>query len=78
MPESKAVSVGPGHTTFTVMPCRAGSRAKVLDNATRPPLQALKGFSTNDLTHTLHYLLKLPDNMKKLNGNGEFESGDAG
>jgi DNA-binding MarR family transcriptional regulator len=28
--------------------------------------QALAGFSTNDLTHTLHYLLKLLDNMKRL------------
>jgi DNA-binding MarR family transcriptional regulator len=28
--------------------------------------QALDGFSTNDLTHTLHYLLKLLDNMKRL------------
>lgn len=28
--------------------------------------QALNGFSTNDLTHTLHYLLKLLDNMKRL------------
>ncbi len=30
--------------------------------------QALDGFSTNDLTHTLHYLLKLLDNMKQLDG----------
>jgi len=30
--------------------------------------QALAGFSTNDLTHTLHYLLKLLDNMKRLDG----------
>ena len=30
--------------------------------------QALDGFSTNDLTHTLHYLLKLLDNMKRLDG----------
>ena len=29
---------------------------------------ALDGFSTNDLTHTLHYLLKLLDNMKRLDG----------
>jgi DNA-binding MarR family transcriptional regulator len=28
--------------------------------------QVLDGFSTNDLTHTLHYLLKLLDNMKRL------------
>jgi DNA-binding MarR family transcriptional regulator len=32
--------------------------------------QALGGFSTNDLTHTLHYLLKLLDNMKGLEGEG--------
>lgn len=30
--------------------------------------QALAGFSTNDLTHALHYLLKLLDNMKRLDG----------
>ncbi len=36
--------------------------------------QALDGFSTNDLTHTLHYLLKLLDNMKRLDGDGAFES----
>ncbi len=35
--------------------------------------QALDGFSTNDLTHTLHYLLKLLDNMKQLDGDGESE-----
>jgi len=28
--------------------------------------QALDGFSTNDITHTLHYLLKLLENMKRL------------
>jgi DNA-binding MarR family transcriptional regulator len=28
--------------------------------------QALEGFSTNDLTHTLHYFLKLLDNMQRL------------
>jgi DNA-binding MarR family transcriptional regulator len=33
--------------------------------------QALDGFSTNDLTHTLHYLLKLLDNMKRLDNDGE-------
>jgi DNA-binding MarR family transcriptional regulator len=36
--------------------------------------QTLDGFSTNDLTHTLHYLLKLLDNMKRLDGDGESES----
>lgn len=30
--------------------------------------QALNGFSNNDLTHTLHYFLKLLDNMKHLDG----------
>ena len=33
--------------------------------------QALEGFSTNDITHSLHYLLKLLDNMKRLEGDGE-------
>ena len=28
--------------------------------------QALAGFSTNDITHSLHYLLKLLDNMRRL------------
>jgi DNA-binding MarR family transcriptional regulator len=35
--------------------------------------QALDGFSTNDLTHALHYLLKLLDNMKRLDGEGDSE-----
>jgi DNA-binding MarR family transcriptional regulator len=34
--------------------------------------QALDGFSTNDLTHTLHYLLKLLDNMKRLDDDKEL------
>lgn len=33
--------------------------------------QALEGFSTNDLTHTLHYLLKLLENMKRLDDDKE-------
>jgi DNA-binding MarR family transcriptional regulator len=36
--------------------------------------QALEGFSTNDLTHTLHYLLKLLENMKQLDAEGESEA----
>lgn len=39
--------------------------------------QALDGFSTNDLTHTLHYLLKLLDNMKRLDGEGDAVPQDA-
>ena len=35
--------------------------------------QALDGFSTNDLTHTLHYLLKLLDNMKRLDDEREAQ-----
>lgn len=38
--------------------------------------QALAGFSISDITHSLHYLLKLLDNMKRLEG--DEESGDAG
>ena len=38
--------------------------------------QALEGFSTNDLTHTLHYLLKLLDNMKRLDGLQGPETGE--
>lgn len=30
--------------------------------------QALDGFSFNDMTHTLHYLLKMLENMKHLEG----------
>ena len=30
--------------------------------------QALADFSTNDIAHTLHYLLKLLDNMDRLDG----------
>lgn len=37
--------------------------------------QALEGFSTNDLTHTLHYLLKLLDNMKRLDGDKDDPEG---
>lgn len=33
--------------------------------------QALDGFSSNDLTHTLHYLLKLLENMKRLDNDKE-------
>jgi len=33
--------------------------------------QALKEFSMADLTHTLHYLLKLLDNMQRLDNGGE-------
>ncbi|CAG2131673.1 MarR family winged helix-turn-helix transcriptional regulator [Cupriavidus numazuensis] len=37
--------------------------------------RALEGFSTNDLTHTLHYLLKLLDNMRALDvGASDAES----
>ena len=33
--------------------------------------QALAGFSISDITHSLHYLLKLLDNMKLLEGDEE-------
>lgn len=33
--------------------------------------QALAGFSISDITHALHYLLKLLDNMKRLDGDEE-------
>ncbi len=38
--------------------------------------QALDGFSTNDLTHTLHYLLKLLENMKRLDEDKEPPQAD--
>ena len=28
--------------------------------------QALEGFSVNDMAHTLHYLLKMLDNMQRI------------
>ena len=36
--------------------------------------QALADFSVADIAHSLHYLLKLLDNMKKLDGDVEDES----
>jgi len=38
--------------------------------------QALADFSIGDISHTLHYLLKLLDNMQRLDGEGE--SGEEG
>lgn len=38
--------------------------------------QVLDEFSMGDLTHTLHYLLKLLDNMQKLDQDGEEEVKD--
>jgi len=39
--------------------------------------EALMDFSINDMTHTLHYLLKLLDNMKRLDGEGlEEQAGE--
>ena len=35
--------------------------------------QALADFSIGDISHTLHYLLKLLDNMKRLDGEGEVD-----
>jgi len=35
--------------------------------------EALMDFSINDMSHTLHYLLKLLDNMKRLDGDGPTE-----
>jgi DNA-binding MarR family transcriptional regulator len=35
--------------------------------------EALMDFSINDMTHTLHYLLKLLDNMKRIDGEGQGE-----
>jgi len=38
--------------------------------------QALEGFSVNDMVHTVHYLLKMLDNMQKLDKPEEGESED--
>ena len=40
--------------------------------------QALEGFSNSDLTHTVHYLLKLLDNMKQIDAEQGHASGDEG
>lgn len=41
--------------------------------------QVLEGFSVNDITHTLHYLLKLLDNMQRVdNAQGGAEEEAAG
>ncbi len=37
--------------------------------------QILKDFSINDITHTLHYLLKMLENMQRVDGEG-IEGGD--
>ncbi len=39
--------------------------------------QALADFSIGDITHTLHYLLKLLDNMKRLDGDEEADVPDS-
>lgn len=39
--------------------------------------QVLEGFSVNDVTHTLHYLLKLLENMQRVDGTqGESGKGE--
>src|SRR6478752_8168158 len=47
---SNAVSVGPGHTTLTLMLLRAYSRAIVFENAINPPLHAEYTASPEDPT----------------------------
>ena len=50
-----------------------GAQAKIKDYYT----QALEGFSTSDQVHALHYLLKILDNMKRLDdGAGEVVADD--
>jgi DNA-binding MarR family transcriptional regulator len=39
--------------------------------------QALAGFSVSDITHSLHYLLALLDNMKQLDGAKEADDTEA-
>jgi DNA-binding MarR family transcriptional regulator len=39
---------------------------------------ALTDFSTGDLTHTLHYLLKLLGNMEKIDQAAQGEASDVG
>ncbi|WP_025916827.1 MarR family winged helix-turn-helix transcriptional regulator [Herminiimonas sp. CN] len=38
--------------------------------------QALTDFSVSDMTHTLHYLLKMLDNMKRLDAEGSAGDGE--
>ena len=40
--------------------------------------QALAGFSINDMTHTLHYLLKMLDNMQQLDGEVQADADEDG
>ena len=52
-----------------------GAQAKIEDYYT----QALEGFSTSDQVHALHYLLKLLDNMQRIDiAQGASEEDDAG
>ena len=52
-----------------------GAQAKIEDYYT----QALEGFSTSDQVHALHYLLKLLDNMQRIDiAQGASEEEDAG
>jgi DNA-binding MarR family transcriptional regulator len=37
--------------------------------------QALEGFSVNDMVHTVHYLLKMLENMQKIDAPDEEEAG---
>jgi hypothetical protein len=37
--------------------------------------QALEGLSIDDLTHTLHYLLRILENMQRLDNGGD-DAGD--
>jgi len=43
-----------------------GAQAKIEDYYAR----ALEGFSVGDQVHALHYLLKLPDNMQRIDAGG--------
>jgi DNA-binding MarR family transcriptional regulator len=59
------------------------SGRRVWTNEARPKIdayyrKALDGFSTDDVTHTLHYMLKLLENMRRLDDEGDVEGGAAG
>jgi DNA-binding MarR family transcriptional regulator len=64
-----------------VTPSEAG--LKVWEQLAQPKIsryyeQALEGFSINDMTHTLHYLLKMLDNMKRIDSETQGCEADNG
>jgi DNA-binding MarR family transcriptional regulator len=56
--------------------------AKVWEELAQPKIsryyeQALEGFSTDDMTHALHYLLKMLENMRRIDNETQPDCADA-